>query len=152
MKVPKPFRYSKFRMARYNGTPPKSNELKDTEVLTGSINGEDASDLEERFAIAMNNNKNIDTFEYQPSFIAFKNMPGEIRPDFIVESGGMLFPIFVDGEWIHQSAEQQGQDRINDTILDERLSGSGAWPSRHISGKDLQTPEDAAKTVKEIFG
>jgi len=152
MKTLKPYRYSKFRMARYNGKPPKSNELKETEVLTGSINGEDASDLEERFAIALNGNPNVETFEYQPSFIAFRNMPGEIRPDFVVESGGMLYPIFIDGEWIHHTAEQQDQDKRNDIILDERLSGSGAWPSKHISGKHLQTPEDTAKTVKEIFG
>jgi hypothetical protein len=152
MKTIRPYRYSKFRMPRYTGKAPKSNELKETEVLTGRIGDQDASDLEERFAIAMNANPNIDTFEYQPSYIAFKNMPGEIRPDFVVESGGMLHPIFIDGEFVHQSAEQKGQDKLNDAILDERLSGSGAWPSRHISGKFLQTPEDTAKTVREIFG
>jgi hypothetical protein len=148
----KPFRYSKFRMPKYSGKPPKVNPLRDTEVLTGVINGEACSDLEERFAVALNNNKRVDTFEFQPSFIALRNMPGEIRPDFIVYSGGMLHPIFVDGEFVHQSAEQQAQDRMNDAILDERLAGSGAVPARHVSGKFLQTPEDAEREVREIFG
>jgi hypothetical protein len=152
MNIPTPYRYSKFRMPRYNGKPPKSNELRETEVLTGKINDRDASDLEERFANALNDNPNVDTFEYQPSYIAYRDMPGEIRPDFVVYSSGMLHPIFVDGAFVHMSAEQKGKDAENDIILNERLSGSGAFPVRHVKEEDLMTQEDANKTAREIFG
>ncbi|KKK74805.1 hypothetical protein LCGC14_2880090, partial [marine sediment metagenome] len=61
------------------------------EELTGQIRGYEAPDNEERMYIAFLHNGVADEdIEHQPSYIAGKNMTGEIRPDFAIYSGGQI--------------------------------------------------------------
>lgn len=152
MNIPRPYRYSKYRLPQYTAKPPRSAPMREGEVLSGVIDGEPASDLEERFYIALISNPRVETVKYQPSFLAHRNMPGEIRPDFIVYSGGMLYPIQIDGAFTHHTAEQKAEDVSKDGMLDELLRGSGAYPTQRISGEYLQTLKDADDKVKELFG
>ncbi len=149
-----PYRYKKPKKARRPEQSGKPVELKQVENLSGYINDGNnvlpASDLEERFAIALSKNPNVDNFEFQVSYIAGQNLPGEVRLDFAVWSKGQLYPIFVDGQFVHKTAEQQQNDIVQDMILDDQLTG--AYPAQRISGEDLQSIPAAIAKVREIFG
>jgi hypothetical protein len=153
MKIPAPYKYSKYRMPRNQDKAIRSTAMKaDGEVLTKQIDGAPASDLEERFHNALVRNPNVQGYEFQPSFISGRNMPGEIRLDFLVWTGGMLQPVQIDGEFVHKTAEAKQDDISKDGILDDFLNGQGAFPVKRISGEFLQTQEEANAEVKDLFG
>ena len=64
---------------------------------------------------------------FQPSYFTLANVPGEVRLDFMVNIPPSL-PVYVDGLWIHKSAEAQSRDKLNDARLNERLQREGAMP------------------------
>ena len=120
------------------------------EVLTQAVQGQPASDIEERFARALYKNERVEDFEFQQSYFAGRNMPGEVRPDFIVYAG-TVYPVQIDGEYAHKSAEQKATDRAKDAQLDGYLTPMGAAVTQRISGDLLQTQEDADRLVQEMF-
>lgn len=121
------------------------------EGLTGFIQGESASDIEERMYRAFLYNKiDYGDIEYQPSYIAGKNLPGEIRPDFAIHIG-LIQLWFADGDYWHKSAEDKKKDEWNDSILFQRLEGRVEYPIR-IPGSELQTQEDANRAIGEKLG
>jgi hypothetical protein len=125
--------------------------VKNGEVLTKTIMGQRASDLEERFFRAATKNKNISSVEYQPSFIAGRNVPGEIRLDFMVHAYGLMWPIQVDGEFAHGSAQQKEEDRQKDIILNNHLIPLGANPIQRVGEELLHDQDTADATVGRLF-
>ena len=119
------------------------------ENLTGQIRGYDAPDTEERMYIAFLHNGIADEdIEHQPSYIAGRNMSGEIRPDFATYGEGMIRIWYADEEYFHKTAEQQNKDETNDAILFQRMQGQIEWPIR-IQGDDLETQERADEAISE---
>jgi hypothetical protein len=121
------------------------------EELTGFVQGETASDIEERmFRAFLYNGVDYSDIVYQPSYIAGKNLPGEIRPDFALFLG-LIQLWFADGDYWHKSAQDKQKDELNDSILFQRLEGRAEYPIR-IPGSELQTQEDANRAVGEYLG
>jgi len=119
------------------------------EDLSGFVHGEDASDLEERFAIALDIRQL--EFIFQFPVTTLYSLPGEEKQvDFVVDLG-FRFPIEVDAEFTHRGAAQQSEDRLRDAQIDEVLSRQGFFPIQRISGADLQSIEDALGVVDRIF-
>lgn len=121
------------------------------ENLVGIVQGERASDIEERLYRAfLANGVNERDIEFQPSYIAFRNLPGEIRPDFAIFGLGLIKLFFADGEYWHKTGEQKAKDKINDAILFERLEGNADYPIR-IPGDKLADQDTANATVSEYI-
>jgi len=124
---------------------------KEPENLVGMVHGERASDIEERLYRAfLANDVKDDDIVFQPSYIAYKNLPGEIRPDFAIAGFGLLKIFFADGEYWHKPAEQKMRDKINDAILFEILEGQADYPIR-IPGEKLADQDTANATVSEYI-
>lgn len=124
-------------------------ELQD-EGLTGIVHGFSATDIEERmYRGLLANDVGDEDIEFQPSYIAGRNMPGEIRPDFAV-SNGLIVILFADGERFHKTAEQRNRDKMNDSILFKRLEGRALFPIR-VAGEDLETQEIANRSIEEVL-
>lgn len=119
----------------------------DTDFLTGEVQGQSASDLEERWAKAAYRFKV--PFSFQPSFITGRNVPGEIRLDFMmIIAGAILQPIQIDGKFAHRATKER--DRINDARLDDALKGLGAMKVIRITEERLSTQDVADRTFKEV--
>ena len=119
--------------------------------LTGQVQGEDASDIEEYFCTALDENKNVFGYEFQVSYVAGRNIPGEIRLDVLVFDGSYT-PVNLDGEFAHKTQGQKDEDRTKDNLLDSILKNIGAFPTIRIPGEEIDSWEKAAKKVKELFG
>lgn len=120
------------------------------EGLTGIVHGDSATDIEERmYRGLLANDVDDSNIDYQPSFVAGRNMPGEIRPDFVVYNG-LIVVLFADGEFFHKTAEQRNRDRMNDSILFKRLEGRALFPIR-VPGEDLETQEIANRSMEEVL-
>ena len=141
-----PYKYKLPPKTKVDRRLKRSISVADDENLTGLVQNMDASDIEERFARALR--KRDIRFTFQPSYFQGRNVPGEIRLDFMVDAGWPL-PVMVDGEYAHKSAEAQAEDRIKDALLDDHLRGTGALPVIRITGDLLQTQEDADRVVNE---
>lgn len=124
---------------------------KEEEELSGIVHGEVASDIEERMYKAfLHNGINDDDIEFQPSYLAGKNLPGEIRPDFAIFLG-LIQLWFADGDYWHKGAQQKQKDEWNDSILFQRLEGRAEYPIR-IPGEDLKDQDTADREVGEHLG
>lgn len=133
--APKPFQYPVVKRPSVPTRVDRVRGVSDQEVLTGQVNGMDASNLEERFARALE--KHQVEFDFQPSYAAGRNIQGEIRLDFMVYlGGGIQQPVNIDGIWIHSSAEAKRNDAIQDARLDELLNGN-ANPVMRVPGKQF---------------
>lgn len=147
----KPYKLKKIRKPvpdmRAVNRPVKEVEM---ENLTGFVRGKKASDIEERFGRALDKNPRVSNYLFQVSYIAGMNLPGEIRLDFLVFSGGTSWPIQIDGEFAHKTAAQKAEDAIKDAILDDHLKGQ-AQPVQRIDGELLDTQENADKLVRRLF-
>ena len=118
------------------------------ERLAGQVQGYPATDIEERMHIAfLHNGVRPEDIEFQPSFIAGRNMAGEIRPDFALHIG-LIQVWYADEEFFHKTAEQKKKDEMNDAILFNRMNGRIEFPIR-IPGDDLDTQEDADRAIAE---
>lgn len=126
--------------------------VNDEEALTGYVEGKSASDIEERFARALDNLSTVEGYEFLPVIIAPPNVAGSIQLDFLVYSGG-LWPIQIDGDYIHKSAEAKAHDLLQDALTDDyfRSQGRGAQPSKRIPGHKLETQSEADSVARELF-
>jgi hypothetical protein len=144
MKTPKALKPYKIKVNHYQKVPPARmiDGIVDTsETLTGYVMGQAASNLEEMAYRSITKVQGITGVEFQVSYMAGRNMPGEIRPDFMVYGAGWIQPIQIDGTWVHSTAEAQETGIRNDIALDNLLSGTGALPTKRIN--ELQMPDQA---------
>jgi hypothetical protein len=138
-------------------TPPKvefhhdrPQIMEDGEVLDKIVQGKRASDLEERFAKALDKNANVSSYEFIVHNVVGRNLPGEVQLDFAVYAP-LLYPIQIDGPFAHKNAAQRENDRMKDAILDEFLKGYAAAPVKRITDERLHTQAQADELVKELF-
>ena len=124
--------------------------MNDGEVLDKEVQGQAASDLEERFAKALDKNSRVTGYEFRVPYLAGRSMLGEVELDFAVYAP-LLYPVQIDGEIGHSSAEQIAKDLFNNARLDEHLRGIAAAPVVRVKWLDLQTQDDADQLVREMF-
>jgi hypothetical protein len=144
----KPFRY------KLSPRPPKMplNRLKvsgEGEVLSGFVHGKEASDLEERFARALDKLRYSYSFEYE--VLSNTGLPGEENQiDFVIDHEG-VHPVEVDGFFVHKSATQKAKDALRDAVLNESLSRDGWENIVRVPGSDLESQDDADTVVRELL-
>lgn len=146
----KPFQYKIPRPKYEVEAVKRTKEEPQQEALTGYVRGQVASDLEERFANALDKMGGIRGWEFQPTAVGIKNVQGELRPDFIIYSDTPVV-VQIDGEFAHKSAEQKATDQIKDGLLYEALKDYGFLPPVRVPGTYLETPEEAETVAKTVI-
>ena len=109
----KPYEYKTRRTARIEpmfDQPDRPPE----EMLTGYVHGERASDLEERFAMALDFYGL--TYQFQYEVASMYTLPDqEKKIDFIVFDGGIAWPVEIGSKFVHgtPSKQEEEQERMN---------------------------------------
>ena len=124
------------------------------EQLTGQVHGKKASDLEERFANALDAYPVVSYYKYNVLIDTPFQIPGQLNEiDFMVWVGRWVYPIEIDGEMAHKTAEQKAHDMIRDQQLDPVIKK--IWPGarniKRIPGAKVQTRDDANLIVRSLF-
>jgi len=143
----KPFAYPEGeKSAKFTSGRREAKIEVEQEKIEYYVRGERASKPEYWLAQAwdkLQESGEILNWVWQPSYITFENMPGEIRLDFMVNIPPKL-PVFLDGRWIHKSAGQQSEDRVADARLNDRLRREGAMPVVRIPSEPYVMDEETA--------
>ena len=146
--LPKPFQY---KVPKYDrpGRARRFQREKEDEGLTGYVNGEPASEIEERFARALR--KTTYTLDFQYEVNTAFSLPHQQRfVDFVVYLPPPM-PIEIDGGIAHKTIEDKEADRIRDATIDDALRNFGFMPIERIDGDKLLTQEDADAVVSDLF-
>jgi len=113
------------------------------------VNGEPASKIEERFAIALRQRR-LD-FDFQYNVWTAYSLPTQDRViDFVVYLPPPQ-PVEIDGEIAHKTIADKEADRLRDGVIDETMSLYNWSPIERVSGDDLQKQDDANAIVRELF-
>ena len=121
------------------------------EGLTGLINGWKASDIEERFARALDNNPRVTGYSFREAVISSRNLPGQLEVDFVVQTGPVIHPIQVDGEYAHKGISKHTSDAGKDALVNEYYKPYGAMPVIRIDGAKLFNQDAADFLVKGLL-
>ena len=148
MTLPKPFQY---KVPKYDrpGRARRFEREKEDEGLTGFVNAEPASEIEERFTRALR--KTNYSFDFQYEVNTSFSLPHQQRfIDFVVYLPPPM-PIEIDGGIAHKTIEDKEADRIRDATIDDALRNFGFVPIERIDGDKLLTQEDADAVVSDLF-
>lgn len=144
----KPYKFKAPRKARWDRLE-RLPERKADELLTGLVQGLPASDLEERFARALDARKL--RYRFQWNVATLYSLPGEEKlVDFIVDDG-LYYPVEVDAEFTHKGAQQQQYDKMRDAMVDEALQQYGYMPIQRVPGEKLQDQFLSDAEVARLF-
>lgn len=131
------------------------------EVLTGYIDGSNASDLEERSSRALQ--KWNTGFQFRTQWIpsdppvmlsvndSGRDQQGNVEADFLIEVMGLPVAINDDGEFSHRTAEQVEHDRIQDEKLAEIMRVYGGGYNIRVPFYWLKDQDQADSTYKQIL-
>jgi hypothetical protein len=153
LRVPAYMQPYQYKTGKKSVSPDKSAQvlgMRDGEVLTGFIRGQPASNLEERFALALDQISTL-SYEFQPSYIGARNTSGEVKLDFMVYQGGQMFPIQIDGDYVHKTAAQREEDKVKDEQLDQYLSPYLAMPTMRLKEDDISSVAEAKALIERLF-
>jgi hypothetical protein len=126
----------------------RSKPAIDKEVLSGLVQDQDASDIEERFARALDKYKL--GYDFQVSKLAPYNKPGEYRLDFLVQADWGQIPVAIDGEYAHKSSAQKETDQLKDFEFMAKTNNKYE-PVQRVSFTELMSQEDADSFVMEHY-
>jgi len=121
------------------------------ELLTGYVNGLAASDIEERFAKALDYfGKN---YSFQVDVPTFGAVPGEWRSvDFMVQDAGQYFPVEIYGEISHTGSDQKARDSQREALLNrEFMRLQGVKPLSVVWYYDLVDEQTSRNTVSRLW-
>jgi hypothetical protein len=125
--------------------------IKNDETLSGQINGQKASDIEERFARALSKDKRVDGVQFRFPVISPRSMPGMLEIDFVVTSAGLVYAFQVDGEISHKGIGKKMDDARKDVLINTFMRKYNAFPVKRISGDLLSTQEQADQIIRELI-
>ena len=147
--------------------PPDYNQSKKVErigtaeVLTGQLQGQNASDLEERAARSMDRLGVSYDFRVRLSplvagqrkiGVAIQNLPGEIEIDFLAYHNGDTVPIQIDGFIAHfQTPSQAEIDKEKSDAINETMKQVGARELVRIPFTEILTKEMADRRMELLF-
>jgi hypothetical protein len=118
--------------------------------LTGFVQGRKASDIEERFARALE--RSGLKFLFQARVSVMESVPGQDKlVDFMVDAGNR-YPIEIDGPIAHRTAAQKGKDLIREILLNHTFLRRGIMPIRRVKWWQLEIQSLANRLVGELFG
>lgn len=153
--VPKQFRPFKYKMAATPnirltwGRPAPALQ----EILTGFVHGEKASDLEERFARALDFFGLDYIFQYE--VVTAYSLPDESRRiDFLVFDAGIGVPIEIGSSFVHAATSEKNAQLQRDAIINPILILLGMSPLSEESRVPWDRPrsfEDAKDIVSKMF-
>lgn len=156
--IKKPFKYPKTRKPPSPELGSRITPYKEKEQLTGYVQDQEASDIEERFANALYKNPYVDSFEFREFFFApIRNIAGVDEVDFIVHVLGTTYMVEIDGAYAHKTLGQRSQDLQKDAVLNSHLSGQGIPPVIRIPDgvlypeNSLDSQESTNRIVMELF-
>jgi hypothetical protein len=149
----RPFQYKKERIRRLDNSKfvPEANTK---EVLTGFVHGRRASDLEERFAKALDFYGLDFIFQYEVA--TAYSLPNEGKKiDFIVFDGGLGIPIEIGASFVHDSPSKLEEERERQGLINPVLMAQGILPLGLEEYKvEFDRPkdfEDAKILARELF-
>jgi hypothetical protein len=155
----KPYQYRNRNITPPEYTRENVQRTGDQEVLTGRVQGMDASDLEERVARAMDRLEIEYQFRVRVTSDAlgdrrltreFANVRGEIEMDFLV-SNGRVTPIMVDGQVSHfLTPAQAEEDQVKTNVVNEFGKRLGWREVVRIPFWKLVNQDMADRTVRDI--
>ena len=129
-----------------NRQPPRGEQ----ENLSGTVQGQNASDIEERFAIALMKRK-ID-FQFQYVVYTAVTVPGNANVvDFLVDHNGVWLAFEIDGQIGHMTTTQKNDDVLRDVLVNDALMRIGVGPITRIPWTKLETQELADRTLAEVL-
>ena len=144
----KPYKY-KIPRAKQPDRLDRLEPIPNDEGLTGLVQGQRASDLEERFARALYKLKLRFWFQFYV-YTAY-SLPGEDKVvDFVVDAG-LMWPLEVDASFTHKTSEQRQYDKIRDAQVDEALGRAGYQRIQRIPGEKLATQDLANQKAADLF-
>lgn len=133
----------------------------DQEQLTGLINGEKASDLEERVAKSLDRLEIPFDFRVRVTSEALgqqrltsrrANIRGEVEVDMLCDRNGEITPIFVDGEiGHHMSPHQADVDKQKADIINEFGKQFGWREAVRIPFWKLIDQDVTDRTIRDVF-
>jgi hypothetical protein len=149
----KPYRFPTAKHAPRDPLVSRKPKVDDGNVeqpLTHLVQGEHASDLEERFSRALDKRG----IEYHFQFItgAPKGMPGYNALDFLIYRGGWHPYQVDDTTFIHKGTE--AHDRLVEVKTMRNLTNMGydPFPIKRVTQEDLSKQDDADLFVTNTFG
>ena len=120
------------------------------EGLTGFVQGEDATDLEERVARALKRNGNRFEFKvFVPTIFSFPGQSKEL--DYLVWDGALRQPLGVKGFIGHNTQAQLSEDAEREKLLNITFAIQGWLPFKDVKWPDLLTQESADRKIRDIF-
>jgi hypothetical protein len=146
----KPYRFKKPRPPARPEAGARVVAEVEQENLTGLVQGQPASRDEELFARAFDYYKIA--YDFQQSFVSGRNLPGEIRPDFMVYAGRPT-PFYPDNQQWHGTASQKEDAKQKDAMLAAHLGAGYNYPVRIPTPADERELTQAwvKQKVKEFF-
>lgn len=146
------FKYKVRRKARKPAPFGEQVRAKQDEMLSGYIYGDAASDIEERFARALQKDTRVSGFSFREAVITARNLPGQLEVDFVVSVGPMVYPFQIDGEYAHKGIAKKQDDARKDSLVNEYMMKQyGAQPVIRIDGERLSSQDDADKLVRSLL-
>lgn len=145
--APKPFHWNTRTPRADVGTVNRPQVDKSPELLTKQVQGQPASDIEERLYVALARKFGAANVVFQPSYLGPKNLT-EVRPDFAVYGRPTVIIMYADGEFTHSTAEEQQHDKLQDARLFQAMQGRIDFPV-HIPARELKTFTAARQAVDQ---
>ena len=128
----------------------KPNKQGDGEYLSGYVNGLKASDIEERFAIALR--KKGKDFAFRVPVISPRHMLGQLELDFLIMDVPFYYPVQIDGSYAHKNESKQQEDMKKDILVEAYLKKQfNVMPIKRIKGIELETQEQANLKVEDML-
>jgi hypothetical protein len=145
------FKYKIPRKARSDAPAFNAQLQKADEGLTGMVQGSPASDLEERFARALAKDNRVMGYTFREPVISARNLPGQLEVDFVIQSGPLIIPVQIDGEFAHKGQSKKQEDALKDAMVNDYYRQYGASLVKRIDGDLLSDQNAANKLVRELL-
>lgn len=146
----KPFKYPKRSKSRDRRTYRPTSQGTFDEGLTGLVQGEKASDNEERLARALK--KRGLSFIFQVPVQTKYTLPDqEKQVDFVISYNGIQYPLEAYGERWHSTVGDKNRDDVREAELNEEFSKYGWHPLTVVWSYETFNQELADKKIRELF-
>lgn len=148
------FKYRTSRTRRLARTGSKPKLAKESENLTGYVQGKKATEPEERWYRAALKNRTI----LSTTFLINMGKPGlqgQRQLDFLHRTLFGWRAVEVDGAaFVHKGESKRARDTLRDIQRVEGLRKMGVRVLKieHVTDDRLQSQEDSDKRAKEVFG
>ncbi len=145
----------KYRLERTAGANQPLNRIQaaarlaDAEPLAGIVQGQPATDIEERVARALY--KLQVSFTFQVKVQVMGSIPGRGKVIDFLLGARIPLPLEVDGPRWHGTAGQKGEDQLREILLNAQFRRFGWYPLSRLSWTHLSTQEDADRAVRQLW-